>query len=396
MFLLQNRIHKIFIIFIIAINCIFIYQTNHWAQHFSELADRIIQGYLNLVKLPKLYPIDFVTIGSHHYWPLSPFPAILLIPPKLIFGAVFTQIHLLIIFDLLFIYFAYILAAKVLKYGNDAIYFVAVLLFGSIYVAIIYDSSSYYIAHLISSVYMLALIYELITLRRSFIMGLLVAFIFLTRAIGIFAAIPVFGYLFYQKSTARHKLKDILVFLLPIFLCISFLLIYNYLRFGNIFESGYAISYILPLLENYRQQGLFSIVHVSMNLYWYFLSTPILFRDSVGNIVFPYIQFNRWGLSLFIIAPFFLYSLKTWKIKVNIIRSFWITIGIMLICLLFYYGTGWHTFGPRYTADFFPLLYILLVYAFKNKLLTRFHKNFIILSCLFNTYLIYATNFYRG
>ena len=55
---------------------------------------------------------------------------------------------------------------------------------------------------------------------------------------------------------------------------IAFFFFYNQVRFGTPLESGYALATLPPFLEAQRQQGLFSIAHVPMNLDYLFIHLP--------------------------------------------------------------------------------------------------------------------------
>ncbi len=49
---------------------------------------------------------------------------------------------------------------------------------------------------------------------------------------------------------------------------------YNDVRFGDPLESGYALATLPPFLDELREQGLFSLVHVGMNLEYFLIDLP--------------------------------------------------------------------------------------------------------------------------
>jgi hypothetical protein len=60
--------------------------------------------------------------------------------------------------------------------------------------------------------------------------------------------------------------------------------------------------------------------------------------------------------------------------------------------ILFYYGIGWYQFGYRYSLDFLPLLFLLLIKAYRNKHseLSISFRVAILLSAFVNLYLLRA------
>ncbi len=65
--------------------------------------------------------------------------------------------------------------------------------------------------------------------------GFLFGFTFLTK-FGILIFLPCLIYVFISK---KINLKHFLYFIIPLFFCVIIYFIYNYLRFGDIFDSGY-------------------------------------------------------------------------------------------------------------------------------------------------------------
>ena len=59
-----------------------------------------------------------------------------------------------------------------------------------------------------------------------------------------------------------------------------FFLWYNADRFGSPFESGYGLATLPPFLEVQREQGLFSLAHLGMNIDYLFLHLPKIIPTS--------------------------------------------------------------------------------------------------------------------
>ncbi len=128
---------------------------------------------------------------------------------------------------------------------------------------------------------------------------------------------------------------------------------YNADRFGSPLESGYALAVVPEFLQTLRDQGLFSVVHVPMNLDYLFLHLPKLIDT------FPYYQPDGLGMSVLITSPGLLLAARApWRDR----RS-WLLLGaavLVLIPTLLYYGGGWFQYGYRYFLDSIPFVWALV------------------------------------
>lgn len=92
------------------------------------------------------------------------------------------------------------------------------------------------------------------------------------------------GCLFIRKwGKFHHYIQYVLSLLTPIFLVVICLGVYNYLRFGNIFETGFSYQFTLSVLNNQY----YSINYLKSSIYYY-LSYPL---TRISN--FPIIEFPR-------------------------------------------------------------------------------------------------------
>src|SRR4051794_13941105 len=140
--------------------------------------------------------------------------------------------------------------------------------------------------HLIAIILAMLMLAELFGKQRAVLLGLLVGASFLTRAPVAFAG-PALA-LWYWLLADRHEGQDgvrgwisripwrqwmlLVVGFLP---GLAFFFVYTAARFGSPLESGYALATLPDWLEALRQQGLFSPVHIPMNLNYLFLPLPI-------------------------------------------------------------------------------------------------------------------------
>src|SRR3989344_1194274 len=356
----------------------------YWT-HFSQQADSFLHGRLDIAR-----QMDTFEYKGKYYWHQQPFPSVILIPFKL-FSKNFDQSNMQFVLTIFLVILLYKLTRIYNKPISDRLLLISAFLFGSPVMGLILNPSSWYYAQLVTVTLMIGLILEIETKQRSLVLGILLACIIATRPSASFIIIPVIYFLF-KKFHERKFVNNLVMFLFPLGFTIFVLLFFNYVRFENIFFNAYASNEIGGYMPYFRSLGVFSFDHLPTNLYYYFLISVNAVTDKSGShLVFPYITYSTWGISLFLIAPFFLYAFKTLNSKYPEIRLYWIAIILNLTLLLLFFAPGWVQFGPRYTADFFPILYLLFLKSLPSKL-TFGQQSTIILSCLFNIYL-YTTAF---
>lgn len=376
-----------FIIFIIIISCsIVIFQANSLKSYevFSEQARSFLLGQTTVSE-----GADTANINDKSYWVQGPFPSIILIPFILIFGAKFTQTTMQIILIPILAFLIFKLA-KIKQFSfENSLYLTAVFLFGSVTLGLITNPGPYYYAQIVSLTLITAILLEIETKKGYLILGFLISGLLATRPQTAIIFFVITYFLSKDKINLESKINRLLQLFLPVITTSLLLMYFNWIRFGNPFDNGYGINDIGAHYGAFRDIGLFSIYHFPTNFYYYFLSS---FKPIIGqlekHLVFPYLTFDPWGISFFMVSPFFIYAFKTLKDMSVYIKSLWLIILVILSYSLLYYAPGYYQFGPRYTADFLPILFLLLLYSFKTPELTLKQKIFIISSCSLNTYLL--------
>jgi hypothetical protein len=179
-----------------------------------------------------------------------------------------------------------------------------------------------------------------------FLTGVALACATLTRNHLIFLGIWPAYYLFQSNKSTNIKkmIPYFLVAALPILTAIVLNGLYNYLRFGNILEYGLTYQNFGDFFQaDFQKYGHFNIHYFSINFFYNFIFYP-----------FPTSDTTLMGGSLFLLSPLFISSF--WAIKDSNLRKsviiLWLTIIAVTIPILLNIGTGWKTFGPRYTLDF--------------------------------------------
>ncbi len=323
-------------------------------QQFTLLAQSFISHHLDIVNIGDDIS-DTAYFNGKYFWPLGPFPAIILLP-FVIFYKDFPQSYISFPLSVLNFYLLFKIAKHFRVNTQKALLLATFFVFGSIYTPVAGIPGSWYFAQTVATTLTIVAIYEFLTKRRLFLIGLLLGAAVATRFNIIFAAIFFIPYLI-GKST----IKNVFLFFLPIAISLSLLGIYNYSRFQNPLEHGYNLQLIVEEPRLRRDKGLFSITHLPANLYYMVLKGPDpIFLNSSHILKPPFVTFDSYGLSIFFLSPilFLLYksNLKDKQSKMAALTSI-----ILLIPILTYYGIGQRQVGFRYALDLFPFLYLLLI-----------------------------------
>ena len=332
---------------------------NHNA--YIQFAQSLLHGDLSLPASADHGDLSYY--NGKLFLPYPPLPGIILVPFVALFGAV--HVNTVAIATAMSCVCLYLIYNILLKLRVDKEYFpwiVAAVFLGTGYWYALFTSHHVYaFAHITSFTFQLLIINEILGKRRWWLIGMFIGCTFLTRQFTILYGLFALGYMFYLYKTGKEKItfKLIASFITPISFCIALYLIYNYLRYENVFDSGYEhIVYIGILKERVQQYGVFNIRYVLFNLYCTLIKGfNIQFQ---GNGYLNIKDMDLWGTSLFCASPFFIASFKAnWPKILKI--SAWATILVILIGELFYHNNGFEQVNTsRFTLDFLPLLIVLM------------------------------------
>ena len=362
-----------------------IWQTTHLA-YFNYLADAFLHGQLHL----RLIPTNVLDLalykGSYYlYWP--PFPAILLMPFIFLFGVDFSDVIFTLVLASINVglvaYFLRLLSIKEIVPTQPWQRFLLTIFFafGTVHLILARWGLVWFTSQVIA--FLCGILVYIIVLRYKgasafFFSGLLLSFAMLTRNHLIFLGIWPAYYLFEQHKTETRKrlISYFSLFLLPIIIALSLYMAYNWQRFGSVFEIGISYQDLGPFFQSdFETYGTFSLHYFLTNFYYNFIYYP-----------FPLTQEALMGGSMFLLSPVFIAAFWGFK-PIRSKASKWIlglTILATLIPIMLNIGTGWATFGPRYTLDFAPPLLMLTAAG-----VTRIPKRiFIILTAVSVTHYI--------
>lgn len=351
-------------------------------KHFVKLAQSFLKNdlFLSPFNLPDG---DFADYNGKQYLFFGPTPSIILTPLVFIYGENFPQMFLS--FTSLIITFLVIFQlCRALKYNHyDAFWLAIFFVFGTVFYFVSLVNISAYVVQSVAMTFFVLALLEYFTKKRWLLIGIFVALAVTTR-VTVFG-LSVFFLLELLKTRKTPQFKSsVALFLIPLLLSVIFLSLYNFRRFNSFFDTGYTKNVTVVNKEGGNQAaGFFGLVHIPSNLYAEFLMGPEPVKNSPYEFVlkFPYLKANGLGLAIWFTSPLFFYLLKAKKRY----YSYSALIGIIMLAVpsLIYFGIGVTQFGYRYSLDFIPLLFLILLSSFE-KGVPKFAKFLIVVGVIFN------------
>jgi hypothetical protein len=363
------------------------------SQHFLYLAKSFLEGHTYFTVFPGRWDDTAYYLGRH-YWPLGPFPAVVLMPFVWLFGWTMRQAYLLFFFNLLNLFLLYGIARKITGKVESAWWLSFAYVFSTAYIYVAIVPLSWYFAHVIATCCLLLALREYLCGGRWWLIGLYLALGVMTR-ITLLIAGMFFGLIALLSNEKKNfKAPPLFQLVLPIAAALLGLFLYNFVRFGNIVEFGYRLQLLTGEQAANRTYGLWSLVHFPTNLYYFLFKGPEgIFVPGTKILTFPYLRPNSWGMSILFTSPIFLWIYKApWENTV--VRLSALTSLLFFFVLMGYYGIGVDQYGYRYALDFYPFLFIMLAYASKSGV-SPLMKVMTVASFLFNWFLIPSV-FFRG
>lgn len=362
-------------------------------KHYNYLARSFINGRLDLpISASDLNNwFDIAFFKNQYFVFFNPLPALFLVPFELIFKDAVPQHAIGLSLGILDLFFIYKIAK--IKLGNEenAIWLSFFFVFGSIFGFLTLINTTAYQVQIIAVSFLIFALYEFFSKRRWLLIGILLASAGATRGT-IYLAAVFFLIEAIRPIRSNIKFKNISLLMIPIIISIILLGIYNFMRFGSFLETGYSYADSLGTEFKYvSSSGFFAAKYIPGNLYLLLFKGPAPVRQNESNFLLqpPYLKADRLGMGIFFTSPLFLYIFLS-KLKNPYIISSWITILVMSVPVLTYFGMGGHQYGFRYAFDFYPFLFLILLSVFKTGLPAT-AKTLIIYSIIFNFYFMLST-----
>ncbi len=319
-------------------------------------AKAFLQGNLNIEN----YFWDASVFENKYYVCFPPFPSALLTPLVGIFGDGVNTILISLLITCISMFLLYKLLSKVMENTDGKLWVFLAFFFGSGYWWVVLTSD--YIngfAHVVCTCLLLLLLLELHYKKRPVLLGLLWALAFLTRQMTIFYVILIIYFLYADQSDKKVALKQIAIVFVVAGVCVIPYFVLNYLRFHNLFDTGYQyLIYATPIQERINQYGLFSTKYFIYNFYHLMLKGHnVIFSGSMNLQV---AGMDQYGTSILAASPFVIFAYKAQQ-EIKFKVACWSTILLILSSILLYHNNGWMQVNTqRFALDFFPALFVLI------------------------------------
>lgn len=352
--------------------------------YFTRLSDSFLAGKYYLTENPP-WLSELIPAGANNQSLASqnpskffvvypPMPALLAIPFRFIFGEGFQQQYLAHILGAGIVFLTMLISWTIKRSKALAIWSGLLVGVGSIIWYMSASGSVWYLGQISAAFFLTAAIYEGLSKKRPFLVGIFLGAAFLSRLHTILS-LPLFLYLLYDKGWFK-KYFYLGLGILP-FMAFNFY--YNFIRFGTIFDQAY---FLLPGILNeldkpWFAKGVINISYIPNNIQAMFWTFPKILQT------FPYIQPSWAGLAIWITTPAFVYSLWA-PIKENIVKISWISILLIFLVVASHGGTGWAQFGYRFAVDFYPILTLLTIKAVSKGKLIWHHWLLLVIGIIVN------------
>jgi len=360
------------------------YQNDGTQNAYLKFAESILNGDFSLPEMSSYN--DMIKYNGKYYLPYPPFPAFILLPLVLLFDSHnVNTVFIALLLSCLNLFLFY----KIFKKIGIRWYLINWLLlgffFGTGYWFAIFTSHHVYsFAHITATSISLLVINELLGKKRWFLVGVLIGLCFLTRQFLFLYMILAIGFLWTSSENSQvfQKWKETLKLTIGFSTFVFLYLVYNYYRFNNPFDTGYAyILYNGVLAHRVNDFGVFSYKYVPFNFY------SSVFKGF--NIEFEGLQMlsikdmDLWGTSVLASSPFVVASCcAKWKKELRI--SAWLTIILIFTGTLFYHNNGFQQINTmRFSLDFMPVLFLLIALG-ANRMQGWLFKSMIIYAVLLN------------
>lgn len=334
--------------------------------YFDQLAYSFINGKIFLENPTSTTDLTFY--GGKWYVAFPPLAAILMIPLALIFGnygvntvlftIFFASVNVTFMFDIL----------STLSERNwtklkpkDNLWLTILFAFGTIHWYMSIVGKVWFISRILALTFML--LATLLALKRKspWLIGLAAGLSLWARPNMVFVwpflfAIYWQGLLEDNKVSIRKLVTWTLANAVPICFAIAGLLYYNWVRFDNWLDFGYATMNV-SADSGVPEYGQFNLAFIPRNLYYMWLSLPLL-SESCKFRLLPNVQ----GLSIFLTTPPIIYIFRSFKNKIWIIGA-WAALVLQILLLSTHTGVAWE-FGYRFFMDFIiPVMALIAIGA---------------------------------
>ncbi len=342
------------------------------------------------------YRHDVAIFKDKYYVPFPPFPTVLLLPFVFFLGVKFTNT---VVIGAALSVASFVILKRILGRLNiepeAALWILAAFFGGTAYwFCLVRSTHVWFFSHIVAVTCIFMAINEVLGKGRGLLAGTFLGMAFLSRQLAIYSAIFLLVLLWHRPEfqQKRDRVSNLIKFLVPVALSVGLYFVYNWLRFENIWDTGYTYIYAgkdylsagrpdLFLKSRVEQYGLFHPIYIPFNFIHMFVQgfrIEFTSPDYLGAI-----RMHPFGTSLTFASPFVFAAFMA-KWKKSYLWAAWISIGLTVTHILFYHTNGWRQVNAyRYSLDFLPIL-ILLVAIGLNRIRSGIWKTAITYAVILN------------
>jgi hypothetical protein len=358
------------------------------ANNPMRLAEALLDGRLDIANGAELGYLDFAFYEGKYYVLEPPAMALVVLPGVILFGLALNQSLVSIVIGGLAVAAVYRLMAGLTEKVSVQFWLTALFGFGTIFWWTTTQGGIWYFAHSVSVLFLVVAIYETLIGKRPFSAGFFLGASYLAR-LPVILAFPFFLIMFsdqwlrepsgarslreslrlgptavFTSLKERIDLKPLMLLATGVGIPLVFSFVYNYLRFEDPLNSGYAVwadfqgpKDILQadrLCISRTPAGLcmFDVEYAARSIPVFFQAVPV-FTIGQGDAVAsaPYVYPSWSGIAFWATTPAFLYALFAGIRSKPVIVGGAIAIFLSILILIFAArGLGWSGFA--YDASF--------------------------------------------
>jgi hypothetical protein len=334
---------------------------------------RQAESFLRLqLAIPDFYH-DLAVYQGRFYLPLPLFPAVLLMPGVLAWGASNALPILMAVFLTALSIRVFWSVLRHLALGPDVIFWSTVaFFFGTGYwQSVMWSWGAWYFAHVVATLCLLLAMHSALVGQRAATSGLLLGLGYLSRPLLVFPAFFLMAVL-WDRHAKRGRLAQVgsaARFGLVLGLVASVGLLLNWMRFDDAFQFGYQLVPHRDVLKlRIETHGLFSLAYLPFNFVYMFLQGPHIEFTSPDAL--RGVAVDQYGTSLTLASPFLVAAFwARWKRP--LVLAAWLSIAATVGTLLVYFNNGFVQANfQRYTLDAMPVLMVLVAIGVQRRSLS--------------------------
>ena len=320
------------------------------APQYANLAESLMRGKLYLLSMPTGWG-DTSFFEGYYYWPLGVLPAILLIP--FVWTGLYHQGALSFALVLGIFYLCFRLAQKLDYSREDACWFAIAFCFGTSFIGVAAVPVSWSYATAVAVLFLFLAIHEWEGSRRLPVIGLFVGLAMASRPLTGLNSLFFAGAVLCLMAPWKKKLSSLAQFTAPVALIALAIGWYNFQRFGNPLETGYAYQ-----IDAYgRMVAEMSLPGNNPGRLFSLANIPDHFRVFAFGLP----EEGAIGCSVFLMSPFLVFLL-TWSRKWNTMDyMLGANVLVLMVVTLAFRSTGARQIGYRFTLDYMPFVFWLLM-----------------------------------